>query len=344
MIKRLFFLMAMAFTSPSLIAQDTLVDFESLSPNVTSFASGARTFTITSQAGGNFMVRQFNGYGWSGSQPDNKFIDNSPAANNVPIKFTITADGSFNLKQMYLYLSDHNGTSVNTDGTVRIVGKLGATEVFNLSASSGFNPSTSTRNGFTLLDFATFGGSGNQTKIIDRFEVQTTGNFEYVALDAMTWSPPSALPVSFGAVTANIQSGKLQVDWSTLSEANNERFIVQGSVDGKAWVDLGTVATKAENGHSGIKLDYSFSGAWDNTVLAGFGILALLLLPASKNRLLRLAILLLVVSAVISCAKETDGFKELNEKTSASKSVYVRLAQVDRDGTKSYSNVVAVKQ
>ncbi|MNR40698.1 hypothetical protein D3C85_1590140 [compost metagenome] len=51
-----------------------------------------------------------------------------------------------------------------------------------------------------------------------------------------------------------------------------------------------------------------------------------------------------MVSAVISCAKETDGFKELNEKTSASKSVYVRLAQVDRDGTKSYSNVVAVKQ
>lgn len=114
-------------------------------------------------------------------------------------------------------------------------------------------------NGFTLINFANFGGSDNQSKIIVRFEVQTTGNFEYVALDAMTWSLPFVLPIKFCGLTAKVLSVKLQVNWSTLSEANNEKFVVQTSADGKEWMDLGEASTQAKNGISGTKLDYSFA-------------------------------------------------------------------------------------
>lgn len=151
------------------------------------------------------------------------------------------------------------------------------------------------------------------------------------------------LPVNFGSVAAKIQSGNLNVDWNTISETNNDRFVVQGSKDGKAWIDLGTVATKASGGRSSATINYSFSTPWSGSMIAGFGLLGLLLLPAVRSRLLRVGMLVLVLAAVISCAKEKDGFNELEGSGTSQRPLYVRVAQIDKDGTTTYSGVVTAK-
>ncbi|WP_199118073.1 hypothetical protein [Pedobacter sp. ASV28] len=154
-----------------------------------------------------------------------------------------------------------------------------------------------------------------------------------------------ALPVSFGEVDATVGAGRLQVDWTTHSETNNERFVVQASANGTDWQDLGIVVSKAEGGRSLGLLAYSFATKWDGMALAGFGLLGLLLLPTTRNRLLRLGMLVLMVSVVVSCAKEKDGAAGLERVVSATKPVYVRVAQIDRNGSTSYSQmVVALKK
>jgi hypothetical protein len=154
----------------------------------------------------------------------------------------------------------------------------------------------------------------------------------------------NVLPVTFGDLSAKIQSGRLQVDWTTLSETNNSKFIVQGSNNGKTWTDLGVVDSKAQDGRSATLLTYSFSREWSGAILAGFGILGLLLLPVTRSRLFKVAIVLMVVSIVISCAKETDGLRDFKESTSTSQPVYIRLAQLDKNGTTTYSEAVLAKK
>lgn len=154
----------------------------------------------------------------------------------------------------------------------------------------------------------------------------------------------SVLPVSFGEVTANIASGRLNVNWKTVSEKDNEKFIIQASANGKSWTDVGTVVSKSTNGNSSIALDYNFSTAWSNTVLAGFGLLGLLLLPAARNKWMKLAVLVLAVSAIASCAKDNDVLNDSENGSSGSGAVYVRVAQVDKDGTSTHSDAVVAKR
>jgi energy-converting hydrogenase Eha subunit A len=155
---------------------------------------------------------------------------------------------------------------------------------------------------------------------------------------------PGTLPVTFNGLSAKIQGGNLMVDWNTESEKDNDKFIVQGSSDGKSWTDLGTVATKAPDGNSSVKISYSFSRQWGDTVLAGFGLLGLLLLPAVRNRLMRLGMLIVVVSMVVACAKDNDGMQNLEDGSRAGKATYIRIAQVDKDGTTTYTQPVVAKR
>mgnify|MGYP003574948466 CR=1 FL=1 len=156
--------------------------------------------------------------------------------------------------------------------------------------------------------------------------------------------PTGTLPVTFNGLSAKIQGGNLMVDWSTESEQNNSKFVVQGSSDGKSWTDLGTVVTKAPDGNSSVKISYSFSRQWGDTVLAGFGLLGLLLLPAVRNRLMRLGMLIVVVSMVVACAKDNDGMQNPEDGSRAGKATYIRIAQVDKDGTTTYIQPVVAKR
>ena len=172
----------------TIIAQTTET-FETETDNSTIFTDNSLVFTITSIEGGTFDIGNFAGTGWNDTAADNKYIDNSGSADiGVPVQFKIKSpvSTSFILKSFYLYLSQsnlHTGT-----GSCIITGKLGGSTVFTAISGTGFNSNPLVSNGFTLINLATYGGVDNSNKAIDEFTITTTGTFEYVALDSMTWS------------------------------------------------------------------------------------------------------------------------------------------------------------
>jgi hypothetical protein len=212
-----------------------------------------------------------------------------------------------------------------------------------------------TINGATILNLSLLSGGGvvplyfNATQTFDEVELVINSavlplnvGVDYRVYNA--FGSIEVLPVSFGNVTATIKSGSLYVDWNTQSEDNNDKFIVQASSNGQAWTDLGTVVSKALNGKSSIDLKYSFSMPWTSTLMASFGVLGLLLMPAFRNRWAKVAIVLVAALMIASCAKERDGFSDLEKNGRDSNPVYVRVAQIDKDGKISYSQAVVAKR
>src|SRR5690606_13813905 len=55
----------------------------------------------------------------------------------------------------------------------------------------------------------------------------------------------ATLPVNFGDITAVFKDGRLQVNWSTITEINNSHFEIEASVDGKTFSKLGEVNSLA---------------------------------------------------------------------------------------------------
>lgn len=156
------------------------------------FTDNSQVFNITSQAGGTFDVySNATAYGWNGTANDFKFIDNTGTASfNVPVGFTISSSGAvpFRIVSLWVYMSQSNLSSLGTGGSLTIVGKLAGVTKFTATANSGFNTNATTNNGFTLINFATFGGADNTTENIDQLVFTTTGSFAYVALDTFKWS------------------------------------------------------------------------------------------------------------------------------------------------------------
>lgn len=152
----------------------------------------------------------------------------------------------------------------------------------------------------------------------------------------------STLPVSFNGLSATITDQQLWVKWQTQSEANNSHFIVQASVNGSSWSDLGRLESKANGGNSNAALSYNFNGTLQGLAIAGFGMLGLLLLlPKSRNRTLGILTVAALVIA-ISCAKES-GRSAVATGLKKGQVIYVRIQQVDRDGNSTYSEAVHVK-
>lgn len=85
----------------------------------------------------------------------------------------------------------------------------------------------------------------------------TYGQSEDYALHILT--PGSGLPVTFINVAAeNIDNETVEVNWSTASEANNNYFEVQRSIDGIQWQPVGKVNSLTE-GNSTTQLDYELA-------------------------------------------------------------------------------------
>ncbi|WP_157097943.1 hypothetical protein [Niabella ginsenosidivorans] len=146
----------------------------------------------------------------------------------------------------------------------------------------------------------------------------------------------AVLPVTFGAISALLDNGALKVKWNTESENNNDHFEVQASTDGKNFKSIGTVASKAIDGNSKVTLDYQFDSPWNviSFALLPF-VIGLLGFPATRCSKCVLAGLLLLSAAVtvISCTKNNTDIKGIEK-------LYIRIAQVDKDGTAKFSKVV----
>lgn len=192
---------------------------------------------------------------------------------------------------------------------------------------------------------------------------KTTGDFDEVRLTANNLagvgnelqvysafvSTNAALPVTFGSLSAVMHGNNLQVNWSTISETNNKEFVVQGSSDGSSWFNIGSVASKAEDGNSDSIIDYSFNktvqellalSAFSLPAAIALVVITLMLFPAIKRRKafwMTPVIAIGIAFISVSCNKSQDSY-ETGEKPV----VYIRIAQVDKDGATSYSKVVKV--
>lgn len=74
------------------------------------------------------------------------------------------------------------------------------------------------------------------------------------------------LPIKLVSFDANKKGSVAELVWTTAVEQNNKGFAIERSADGRTWVNLGFVSSKAENGNSSHKLEYSFT---DNAPFAG---------------------------------------------------------------------------
>lgn len=194
---------------------------------------------------------------------------------------------------------------------------------------SGFDPA--------LLSFENLQDGTRETSFKYSFldaagkQSQTPGTY------TVKWD--GALSVMFTGVSAFISGNQLTVNWNTEMENNNAYFEVLASTDGKTFKTIATVQSKAPNGSSDTQLSYSITkGLEDTTKIFGVSFLFAFAVLVSLNRKRKLtaATFLIAVASLItvSCSKQEQ------PEIETGKTIFVRIVQVDKDGTRSTSKTV----
>lgn len=111
---------------------------------------------------------------------------------------------------------------------------------------------------------------------------------------------------------------------------------VHTSIYGKTFTKVDEGKSKATNGNSSEKLNYSFTLDTSQTALAGFSLLSLLLLPAFRSRMANLALLIIVVINIAACTKE-----DAKPDTTVTAITYIKLIQPDLDGKTTDLGIIA---
>lgn len=173
------------------------------------------------------------------------------------------------------------------------------------------------------------------------------GGMDLITVTGAFYDPtaPAPLPVSFGTVDASIANNNLTVNFTTEKEANNSHFNIEASLDGTNFKSIGLIDSKAKDGNSDIVISYQYNTSASDFMgiggVAGAAVLLVLALTlvSRKNKSLRVPTYIIaaisLVGSVVACSKSG---KDVNPKES--KKVWVRVVQIDKDGTKSYSKVV----
>ncbi len=148
------------------------------------------------------------------------------------------------------------------------------------------------------------------------------------------------LPVTFGSIAARLQGGSLWVDFTSEKETNNHHYEIEASTDGKTFKKIGELCSQAPDGNSDTPLSYTFktavSGIMGAAGIAGVVLLALAVGAGSRRRrLLPAAILAISLCVAAACVKHSR-----ESVAHHSPKIWVRIAQVDKDGTKEYSKIV----
>lgn len=184
-------------------AQITTVTFETSSGGSTSFTSNGYTFNIVSQAGTFRIQSNYPGTGWNGTANDNVYIDNTGTTNINAPSFSVKNSSSFTVSKFWVFLSNTALNQTTSSGTLIITGKLAGVTKFTTTKTSGFNTTfnatagtTGINNGFTLIDLATLNNQNNSNTTIDEIQLQSTGGYLYMCLDAFTWTKASMLGTS----------------------------------------------------------------------------------------------------------------------------------------------------
>ncbi|WP_346236023.1 hypothetical protein ABDK00_017570 [Niabella insulamsoli] len=152
----------------------------------------------------------------------------------------------------------------------------------------------------------------------------------------------TTLPATFDQIDAFTKNNQLVVHWKTLNESNNEKFLIEVSTDGQNFQKISEVQSKAAAGVSSGALSYSFATPWN--AIAGIALIPLLLLGFSrsarqKNAVVLALIALSMTAVLYGCSKTGASVAALQDKK-----IFIRIGQVDKDGTVRYSKTVQVSQ
>ncbi|MGJ7030628.1 hypothetical protein [Niabella hirudinis] len=243
-----------------------------------------------------------------------------------------------------LAITDYMVVSYRIDGgpwkdLVRLMGNTGfkmAPETTGDSIGDGTPLSD-----YVMTEFAK-GIPGTGTKLDLMFKGSSNGaTTEEFAIDNFRISYGDlSLPVVFGAIKATAATDRLNIDWGTVSETNSDHFEVQLSADGKDFVTVSSMQSKARDGAAAGSLNYHHSISLnDAAALLGMGCASLLLFGMSFKRRRGGAIVaaLLLGFMIYGCTKATPDAINLSLEK-----LYLRIAAVNKDGTKEYSKVVLV--
>ncbi len=170
----------------------------------------------------------------------------------------------------------------------------------------------------------------------------TDAYLDYLAYDLTGAYQPSgaSLPVEFGSLMADISQDRVNVRWETLTEQNCAYYDIELSKDGQHFIKVGRVNSKAENGFSDTRLDYEFTLPLNNVPalsisLFGFALAAGFIFKRRKI-LVPLSVLFVWCFVHFSCKKNNELDTADNAK------LYLRIVQVDTDGTSKTSKTVVV--
>lgn len=222
-----FFLLSAVFATAQ-----TTETFETATGGALSFTSAGTTFNLSTNAL-SFYVANFPGLGYNQS---NKFIQVDDTYEQTAA--LSVANGTFKISSLWLFVTGNASqtpgvTNGGGPGSVTFRGKLAGVTQFTVVKSSGFVTTYNLPgNGFGLVNFATEGGTNNTNVEIDRLEVQLSANYDYFAIDNLTWSSSIGAPTltttavaSIGAATATL-GGNVTADGGA---SVTERGIVWGT-------------------------------------------------------------------------------------------------------------------
>lgn len=175
---------------------------------------GSSTFTTSSIAftlGGNWSVSNVAAYGWTGSEPDNYFVDNYSAllaAPGVVGAIQIDPAATFQTHELYIF-PGNDGDYVSQEGNVVIRGSLGGTVQFTHTIlGENINIYGHTNGGWTYVDLSSYSANS-----IDKLEFELTGNLRYLAVDAfkhestLNNAAPTDIALSASTIAENAGAG-----------------------------------------------------------------------------------------------------------------------------------------
>lgn len=200
--KKIIFFAILVFLSgiADISAQTSTMTFENATNGSTSFTNNGYTFSIVSQAGTFRIQANYPNTGWNGTANDNVYIDNTGTTNINSPSFSVKSTSRFTVSKFWVFLSNTQLNQSNSSGTLIITGKLGGVTKFTTTKTSGFNTTfnattgtTGVYNGFTLIDLASLNNQNNSNTPIDELQLQSTGGYVYMCLDAFTWTKTGTL-------------------------------------------------------------------------------------------------------------------------------------------------------
>lgn len=172
--------------------QTSTEQFETESTGSHSFTDNGVIFNITSHAS-TFEIVTFPGTGWSGTAPDNRYIDNTLGVGIANPSFSIrTTSNLFKVNKFWIFVANQYNNQ-NVTGSLTVTGKLNGITKFSNIKSNNFATSLGTTNGYTLIDLTNLNGMNYSNIIIDELRLTLGGNYYYMGVDAFTWVKDSGV-------------------------------------------------------------------------------------------------------------------------------------------------------